>query len=149
MTKAPATQWSSVPWRARWAWSSPLPACCAGWRRDRGAQAAGRGVRSGRIQEGGRLSAGAHPPRWGAKARFFLARGARADAWEAFARVLVEHARLNPVAGVRDDPAGRARLFQIDCHVTMPDDSRPCIRTIWELRAGARCPRLVTAYPAG
>ena len=88
-------------------------------------------------------------PDGGAKARFFLARGARADAWEAFARVLVEHARLNPVASVRDDPAGRAQLFQIDCHVTMPDDSAPCIRTVWELRAGASCPRLVTAYPAG
>ena len=83
-----------------------------------------------------------------AKARFFLARGARADRWEVFAKVLVEHARLNPVVRVRDDPSGRARLFQIDCHVKMPDDSAPCIRTVWELRTGAICPRLVTAYPA-
>ncbi len=93
------------------------------------------------------LLATAHPD-GGPKARFFLARGARADAWEVFAGTLVEHARINPVAGVREDPAGRARLFQIDCHVRMPDDSVPCIRTVWELRAGARFPRLVTAYPA-
>ena len=93
------------------------------------------------------LLATAHPD-GGPKARFFLARGARAEAGEVFAKTLVEHARLNPVARVRDDPAGRARLFQVDCHVRMPDDSTPCIRTVWELRAGAACPRLVTAYPA-
>ena len=93
------------------------------------------------------LLATAHPD-GGPKARFFLARGARADAWVVFARTLVEHARINPVARVREDPAGRARLFQIDCQVRMPDDSAPCIRTVWELRAGARCPRLITAYPA-
>ena len=87
-------------------------------------------------------------PDGGPKARFFLARGARADAWETFANILIEHARRNPVVGVRDDPQGRARLFQIDCRVRMPDDSVPCIRTVWELRKGAACPRLVTAYPA-
>jgi hypothetical protein len=93
------------------------------------------------------LLATAHPD-GGPKARFFLTQGARSEAWEVFARTLVEHARLNPVVRVRDDPAGRARLFQVDCHVWMPDDSAPCIRTVWELRAGARCLRLVTAYPA-
>jgi hypothetical protein len=93
------------------------------------------------------LLATAHPD-GASKARFFLARGARSEAWEVFAKTLVEHARLNSVASVRDDPAGRARLFQVDCHVRMPDDSTPCIRTVWELRAGAACPRLVTAYPA-
>ena len=50
------------------------------------------------------LLATAHPD-GGPKARFFLARGARAEAWEVFAKTLVEHARLNPVARVRDDRA--------------------------------------------
>ena len=108
------------------------------------------GVGCAQVEHGkviGYLLATTHPD-GGPKARFFLARGARAEAWEVFAKTLVEHARINPVARVRDDPAGRARLFQVDCHVRMPDDSAPCIRTVWELRAGARCSRLVTAYPA-
>lgn len=88
-------------------------------------------------------------PQGGAKARFFLARGVPVGQWQVLRDLMLEHARNNPVTRVREHPGGRARLFQLDCAVAMPDGSTPCIRTVWEIRADPSRPRLVTAYPNG
>jgi hypothetical protein len=81
------------------------------------------------------------------KAGFFLGRGASVALWPVFRDVLVEHGRTNPVTGVRQHPDQPVSLHQVDCHVRMPDGSVPCIRTVWEIRDGQPCPRLVTAHP--
>lgn len=87
----------------------------------------------------------AEHPEGGPKARFFLGHGARPEAWAVFWAVLLEHARTNPLANVRTSPYGS--LYQIDCFVTLPDGASCCIRTVWEIRIGQSCPRLVTAHP--
>lgn len=89
----------------------------------------------------------AEHPDGGSKARFFLGRGAAIGQWLAFRAVLLDHARNNPVTGVRQHPDQPVSLHQVDCQVSMPDGSRPCIRTVWEVRADQPCPRLVTAHP--
>lgn len=81
------------------------------------------------------------------KAGFFLGRGASAALWPVFRDVLIEHGRTNPVTGVRQHPDQPVSLHQVDCSVRMPAGSVPCIRTVWELRDGQPCLRLVTALP--
>jgi hypothetical protein len=80
------------------------------------------------------------------KAKFFRAHGARPEQWTLFRSVLLAHARNNSVNGLRTSPRG-IKLYQVDCQVEMPDGSRPCIRTVWEVRADQPCPRLITAHP--
>jgi hypothetical protein len=80
----------------------------------------------------------------GPKARFFLARGFTRASWRYFAGALVAHGRENDVAEVT--PTGFGLLYEVRCVLRTPDGRDPCIRTIWQVRAGEH-PRLVTAYP--
>lgn len=88
----------------------------------------------------------AHPDGLG-KAKFFLGHGARIEDWQGFRDVLLAHAEANVVAKVRCSDKGFGDLYQIDCHVTMPDGAQPCIRSVWEIRSDDGRPRLVTAHP--
>lgn len=77
---------------------------------------------------------------------FFLGRGARPRDWLGFQEILLAHAYANPVANIRKSGRGYGDLYQIDCRVTMPDGSQPCIRSVWEIRSDDPRPRLVTAH---
>lgn len=85
-------------------------------------------------------------PAGAAKARFFLGRGFRRDAWKDFHNALVAHprtARLHAVDST--SPYGVERVFL--CAIATPDGTSPCIRAVWQQRDGDHW--LATAYPFG
>ena len=84
-------------------------------------------------------------PVGGPKARFFLSRGFQLADWEGLADALRLHAQNNPISGIRTTQF--ATSYSLDCHLVTPDRSSPCIRTVWEVRADDRRPRLITAHP--
>ncbi len=79
------------------------------------------------------------------KARFFLARGFRLDAWDVFRAALISQGQNNTVTKVVENAWGTR--YQVDCHCPTPDGANPCIRSVWQLEAGEAAPRLLTAYP--
>ena len=81
------------------------------------------------------------------KAKFFLGRGFTPENWEEMADALRHHARTNRVA--REVTFEFGTKFTLDCHLPTPDQSNPCIRTVWEVRPENLKPRLVTAHPLG
>jgi hypothetical protein len=81
----------------------------------------------------------------GAKAKFFLARGFTPEKWEELADALRHHARHNLVAQITHTPFGVK--YALDCNLPTPDQSGPCIRTVWVIVDPDSNPRLVTAYP--
>lgn len=86
-------------------------------------------------------------PEGGPKAKFFLGRGFTAACWENLSDALRHHARHNPV--IRIKTTAFATNYSLDCNVPTPDQSFPCIRTVWEIRADDARPRLITAHPLG
>jgi hypothetical protein len=86
-------------------------------------------------------------PVGGPKAKFFLGRGFRVCDWESFADALRHHARQNRVSRVKT--TAFATNYSLDCSLPTPDQSSPCIRTVWEVRADDARPRLITAHPLG
>lgn len=81
----------------------------------------------------------------GPKAKFFQARGFTEADWEGLADALRHHARHNEVS--RKKVTEFATNYSLDCQVPTPDQSNPCIRTVWEIRPEDPRPRLVTAHP--
>jgi hypothetical protein len=79
------------------------------------------------------------------KARFFLARGFTIDDWESFADALIVQGQTNTVTKITPNPYGDR--YQVDCNCPTPDQTNPCIRTVWELKDGTFAPRLITAHP--
>lgn len=84
-------------------------------------------------------------PKGGPKAKFFLGRGFRPEEWAAFADALRQHARDNLVTQTKKTPY--ATNYSLDCHLPTPDQSNPCIRTVWEIIDHDSPPRLITAHP--
>lgn len=83
----------------------------------------------------------------GPKAKFFLGRGFSESDWEGFADALCYHAKNNPVILTKTTLFGVN--YSLDCHLPTPDNSKPCIRTVWEIRTEDERPRLITAHPLG
>lgn len=83
----------------------------------------------------------------GPKAKFFLGRGFRPEQWEAFADALKHHAKHNPVVQTKSTSFGVN--YALDCNLPTPDQSSPCIRTVWEVTDEDPRPRLITAHPLG
>lgn len=79
------------------------------------------------------------------KAKFFLARGFQANAWQVMRESLLAQGRNSLVTKITETEWGDR--YQVDCHCPTPDGLNPCIRTIWEIAAGQHVPRLLTAYP--
>jgi hypothetical protein len=81
-----------------------------------------------------------------AKNRHFRSRGFAPTAWEVFRDALTGHAQTASLEQVNpSSPYGVKRIYR--CVITTPNGSNPCIRTVWQLRAGDYW--LVTAYPFG
>ena len=79
------------------------------------------------------------------KARFFLRFGFTADAWEALAKALKDHALTHDVAEVVDSAFGSKYI--VEGALDTPGTARPRIRVVWHMGHGSSAPRLVTAYP--
>lgn len=84
-------------------------------------------------------------PKGGTKAKFFLGRGFQPDNWEELSNALRHHANHNPVVQTKSTVFGVN--YALDCHLPTPDQSDPCIRTVWEVRPEDPRPRLITAHP--
>lgn len=85
-----------------------------------------------------------HQTGWG-KAKYFLALGFNAVAWQDFERALRRHPELNSVVDQKTDEYGTR--YVVDCNFPAADGSSPCIRTVWEIQPHQPCPRLITAHP--
>lgn len=86
-------------------------------------------------------------PKGGPKAKFFRRRGFSPEQWEAFADALRHHAKHNRVAQAKSTSFGVN--YALDCNLPTPDQSSPCIRTVWEITDEDPRPRLITAHPLG
>jgi hypothetical protein len=79
------------------------------------------------------------------KAAFFTRFGCSADAWEALAQALLDHASKNEVVRIEDSPFGKRYI--VEGELSAPDQRKPRIRAIWFIETGEDVPHLVTAYP--
>lgn len=84
-------------------------------------------------------------PRGQSKAKFFRARGFTESDWEGMADALRHHAQHNAISGARE--TSLTTHYAVDCRLPTPDQSNPCIRTVWEITPEDARPRLITAYP--
>jgi hypothetical protein len=78
------------------------------------------------------------------KAAFFTRFGFSADAWEALAQALFEHASQNELVRTEDSPFGKRDI--IDGELSAPRRS-PRVRAIWFTQIDQDVPYFVTAYP--
>jgi len=81
----------------------------------------------------------------GPKARFFKSVGFKNPCLEDFKAMLLNHAKVNPIANTVTHEYGTK--FVIDCHVKMPNGKMHCIRTVWNDYHDGQAPRLITAHP--
>ncbi len=79
------------------------------------------------------------------KAAFFTRFGFSADAWEAFAHALREHAFQNEVVRIEDSLFGKRYI--VEGELSAPDKRKPRVRAIWFIETSEDVPHLVTAYP--
>jgi len=79
----------------------------------------------------------------GAKAKFFVAYGFAADAWDLLQSSLITRARTNFVTRSVETEWGTR--YTVECNCPTPDDRNPCIRTVWQMEFDR--PRLLTAIP--
>lgn len=80
------------------------------------------------------------------KAVYFMSFGFRVEEWEALSEALLRHARENELVDEERTPFGVQ--YVVEGPLRTPDGRMPTIRSVWEVRLGARRARLVTAYPA-
>ena len=86
----------------------------------------------------------AHPA-GGSKAAFFLRFGFTANRWQELAKALLQHARLNEVAGTELTPHGHR--YVVDGVLTAPNGTHLNVRSGWYIDIGGDAPRFVTAHP--
>jgi hypothetical protein len=79
------------------------------------------------------------------KAKFFSVMGFAADAWEALAHALQQHARENVVTVSESTPFGTR--YVIEGPLVAPNGRQLQVRTVWFIDEGGQAPRFVTAYP--
>jgi len=65
--------------------------------------------------------------------------------WQDLGAALRDHPVNNPIESEQKTEFGQKVTVQ--CQISTPDGSNPCIRTVWMVEAETS-PRLVTAYPA-
>ena len=83
-------------------------------------------------------------PRARSKARFFTGFGFCIEEWEGFAEALLSHCRQNEVSEVKATPYGVN--YVIVAPLETPDNRKPIVKSVWEVKPGVTYPRLVTAY---
>ena len=79
------------------------------------------------------------------KAEFFAQLGFMADAWEKFAKALLQHAAENEVAKVEDSPFGKRYI--VEGKLFGSGGKTAVVRSVWFIETGEHIPRFVTAYP--
>jgi hypothetical protein len=86
----------------------------------------------------------AHPV-GGGKANFFLSRGFTPANWTALKQALLDHAQVHQVTSQRPNAHGES--YEISCSLRTPDNTHPCVISVWIIQPSDPYPRFVTAYP--
>ena len=84
-------------------------------------------------------------PKGGSKEKFFSNRGFSREYWQIMGTALLNQGASNLVTSVKATEWGTR--YQVDCHCQTPDNSNPCVRTVWQIDKGDTRPRLLTAHP--
>jgi hypothetical protein len=80
-----------------------------------------------------------------AKASFFLARGFTRANWTVLKAALLDHPQRNQIASQTANAHGER--YVISCSLATPDNSNPCVISVWNIQPSDPYPRFVTAYP--
>jgi hypothetical protein len=80
----------------------------------------------------------------GSKANFFLSFGFDRTSFEPFKIALKNHAVQRNIAAEKPNEYGTK--YELICQIETPDNSNPCILSVWIINNGTEEPRLVTAY---
>ena len=84
-------------------------------------------------------------PVGGGKAKFFLSRGFTRANWTELKRALLAHAQSNQVTSQTSNAHGEN--YEISCSIMTPDNSNPCVISVWIIQPSDPYPRFVAAYP--
>jgi hypothetical protein len=81
------------------------------------------------------------------KPKFFMARGFTRSNWVQLKRALLEHPHRNQVSDQKTNRHGEK--YKVRCSLLNPDNTNPCVVSIWIIQPSDPFPRFVTAYPSG
>ena len=84
-------------------------------------------------------------PVGGGKAKFFLSCGFSQATWVDLKRALLDHPQNNQISG--QHPNAHGENYEIGCSLVTPDNTDPCIISVWIIQPSDPYPRFVTAYP--
>jgi hypothetical protein len=79
------------------------------------------------------------------KAKFLLACGYRADAWDVLEADLRTQHLTADYARAKENYFGRR--FEIRVPISTPSGSQVMIQSVWQIDEGTEVPRLITIYP--
>lgn len=79
------------------------------------------------------------------KASFFMAHGFTPADWTRLKAALLNHARMNQVSNQTANQHGQ--VYEISCSLMTPDNTNPCIISVWIIQPPDPFPRFVTVYP--
>jgi len=79
------------------------------------------------------------------KAAFFLSRGFHMENWTVLSEALLDHIRSNDYVGLQTTRWGVK--YVVDGPLRCPDGGVANVRSVWNIKAPATHPRLVTAHP--
>jgi len=85
-------------------------------------------------------------PQGAGKAKFFIARGFTQANWVQLKTALLDHPQQNQVSTQSANLHGER--YEITCALVTPDNTNPCVISVWNIQPSDPFPRFVTAYPA-
>lgn len=84
-------------------------------------------------------------PIGGGKAKFFLSCGFTIANWPELKRALLDHPQAHQITSQTANTHGES--YEISCSLRTPDNTNPCVITVWIIQPSDPYPRFVTAYP--
>ena len=80
-----------------------------------------------------------------AKARFFIKGGFSVEKPDELIEALKNHLKNRKIVNeITDDNFVK---YVVECQIDNPNETNPCIVSVWITEKGEKCPRLITAYP--
>jgi hypothetical protein len=84
-------------------------------------------------------------PKGAGKAKFFMSRGFTQANWGQLKTALLNHPQTNQVSSQTANAHGEK--YKISCSLVTPDNTNPCVISVWIVQPADPFPRFVTAYP--